>query len=290
MASKRSNSDSPAWYHRTTGAAGAIWHASGTKGGRLTWTCGGIAAGILALAFFVPVLSRQVETPVDEVQVVFDRVPQWAGPSIVDHLGALALTHLQGTTLSRPDLASAHHALLNSGFFEAVTQVRRTGANQVTIDAVLVAPLAQIQDRHGMAMIDANGHLMPRGCGVSGDIHMVTIVNPRYSRPARPREVWSGGDLAAAIGVLGQIAHAPWIDQVKDIDLSRYAASGDLVLITDNGSRIVWGSAPGSEKAMESLLDRKIKRLDQLHRISGRIDQYHTGEIDITDASVVVKR
>jgi hypothetical protein len=290
MASKRSNSDSPSWHHRITGAATGLWHASGTKGGRVAWTCGGIAAGVLALALFVPVLSRQVDKPVDEVQISFDRVPQWAGPSIVDHLGNLALAHLEGTTLSRPALASAHHALLNSGFFESVQQVRRTGMDQVTIEAVLVAPLAQIQDRHGTAMIDANGHLMPRGCGVSGDIHMVTIVNPRYSRPARPREVWSGGDLAAAIGVLGQIADAPWIDQVKDIDLSRYAASGNLVLITDNGSRIVWGSAPGNEKAMESLLDRKIKRLDHLHRTSGRIDQYHSGEIDITDASVVVKR
>ena len=41
---------------------------------------------------------------------------------------------------------------------------------------------------------------------------------------------------------------------------------------------------------MESLLDRKIARLDRLHRLSGRIDQYHPGEIDITDASLVVKR
>ena len=66
--------------------------------------------------------------------------------------------------------------------------------------------------------------------------------------------------------------------------------NGTLVLVTDTGSRIIWGSAPGQETPLEALWERKLVRLDHLFSASGRVDQHHSGEIDLTDASVVVRR
>ncbi|MCH2132999.1 MAG: hypothetical protein MK116_04530 [Phycisphaerales bacterium] len=293
MASRRSNSRStatPRWHRRLLSASGGMWQWSRTRTGRTTWTAVGVLALLLATVAVIPTLSRRVERPVDQVEVRFSSLPGWAGPSLLDHVTSLAESRLNGTTLARGDLQAVHQDLLDSGFFEVVSQVRRSGTDEITVDATLVTPMAKVRDRHGTALIDTAGNLMPPGCGVSGDVHVVTITNPRYSRPTRPRQTWTGGDVAAAIRVLKQISGAAWIDQVEAIDLTKYAASGSLVLVTDNGSRIVWGSAPGAEKAMESLQEWKIERLDELHRLSGRIDQYHSGEIDITDASVVIKR
>ena len=250
----------------------------------------GILAAVIGFMALIPAMARRVDKPVDSVTVTFNQVPHWAAPTIVDHLCALAGGQLTGTTLSRADLQATRTELIESGFFDDVMQVRRVGPSEVVVQATLVTPLAKVRDEKGLTLIDTHGRLMPPGCGVAGDVHVVTIENPRYGRPKHPGDIWSGGDLAAALRVLHHISDSPWITQVRAIDLSRYPANGNLVLISDNASRIVWGSAPGNEKAMESLLDRKIARLDRLYRISGRIDQYHTGEIDITDASLVVKR
>ena len=261
-----------------------------TPAGRRGWMGFGIAAAMITFIAFIPAIGRRVEQPVDQVEVRFEHPPLWAGPSLMEHLRSVGESQLQGTSLSRADLEATRQRLLDSGFFQEVTQVRRSGRQEVTIDATLVTPMARVRDRHGTTLIDHAARVLPAGCGVSGDVHVVTIINPRYSRPTHPRETWSGGDLTAAMRVLDHIQQAEWIQQVEAIDLSRYPATGSLVLITDNGSRVIWGSAPGDERAMESLLERKVARLDRLYQISGRIDQYHPGEVDITDASVVVKR
>lgn len=293
MVSHRSNSRAtgdPRWLDRCLSAPGWLWRWSITPAGRNSWMGIGIAAALITFIALIPAIGRRVEQPVERVDIRFEHTPPWAGPSLMEHLQALGEAKLQGTSLSRADLEATRAVLLHSGFFHEVAQVRRSGTHEITIDATLVTPMAGVRDRHGMTLIDHTGRVLPPGCGVAGGVHVVTIINPRYSRPAQPRDTWSGGDLAAAMRVLDHIHDADWIEQVEAIDLSRYPAAGSLVLITDNGSRIIWGSAPGDERAMESLLERKVARLDRLYRISGRIDQYHPGEIDITDASVVVKR
>ncbi|MAT80565.1 MAG: hypothetical protein CMJ29_02835 [Phycisphaerae bacterium] len=267
-----------------------LWTWSRTSAGRSTWLGIGVTAAVITFICFIPAMGRRVEKPVEHVTVRFEHPPIWAGPSLLDHLQSLGESQLQGTSLSRADLEATRDQLLSSGFFHEILQVRRSGQNEVTVDATLVTPMARVRDRHGTTLIDQTARVLPPGCGVSGDVHVVTIINPRYSRPTSPGDTWNGGDLSAAMRVLDHIQQAHWIHQVQAIDLSRYPATGSLVLITDNGSRVIWGSAPGDEKAMESLLDRKVARLDRLYQISGRIDQYHPGEIDITDASVVVKR
>ena len=110
-------------------------------------------------------------------------------------------------------------------------------------------------------------------------------------QPAR-RWSWTpaGHRCRCALSVLELLEQQNWSDQISAIDLMHYEHSGNVILITDTQSRIIWGSAPGEEDALEALADRKLERLTWLHEHHGRIDQHHRGEIDVTDSSVVTKR
>ena len=164
MASRRSNKTNGRisnWKRALTTAPGAIREWSTTRAGRYTWLTTGALAAIICFTALIPVLARRVETPVETVTVTFSQVPHWAAPTIVDHLCELAGTQLTGTTLSRADLQATREELLESGFFNDVAQVRRSGPSEVVIEASLVTPLARVRDDRGQALIDTHGRLMP---------------------------------------------------------------------------------------------------------------------------------
>ena len=120
--------------------------------------------------------------------------------------------------------------------------------------------------------------------------NLIAIRNPTYDRPDNGRGYWPGTDVTAALSVLALLEQQEWSDQISAIDLMRHEQHGELVLITDTQSRIIWGSPPGEEAALEALAARKIERLAWLNEHHGRIDQHHRGVIDVTDSSVVTKR
>ena len=116
---------------------------------------------------------------------------------------------------------------------------------EVVIEASLVTPLARVRDDRGQALIDTHGRLMPPAA-VAGNVHVVD--NRRIRDMVDPTDQATSG--AAAIWlprlrVLHHISDAAWITRVEAIDLSRYPANGNLVLISDNASRIVWGVRTG---------------------------------------------
>ena len=256
------------------------------------WVCGLalLGTGIATAGWLTSTLHNHVHQPIDEVTIRFIDSPVWVGDSLHDHLAATAAPWLLGTQLHHADLAQTRTALLESGCFSSVRQVRRVGPHIVEIEADFLRPRATIVDRDGPLLIDATGHVLPSGFHVQADATLISIRNPAYDRPAEGRGHWPGTDVTAALSVLDLLAQQEWIEQIMAIDLVQYEQHGRLVLVTDTQSRIIWGSAPGEEAALEALADKKIERLTWLHAHHGRIDQHHRGVIDVTDSSVVTKR
>jgi len=249
-----------------------------------------IASGT-ALAF-VPTM-RQATTGVPAThEVHFHGAPSWAGDTLLQHLAeaALGADTTNGACVDRGALCAIRETLDETGWFASVDQVRRSSTGALIVQATFLAPTAIVEDRYGEAIVDAQGRLLPEGCRLSSDAHVIRIVNPRRHRPVRARRAWESEDVHAALLLLNHIRDEDWINQIHSIDLSDGVRNGHLVLVTDRQSRIVWGSSPGTETPLEAIAERKLVRLDHLFRNSGRVDQHHTGEIDLTDASVVVRR
>jgi hypothetical protein len=188
------------------------------------------------------------------------------------------------------DLINAREALIGSGCFSEVQQVRRIGVTTVEIDATFLEPRARVIDKSGSRFIDHAGIVLPRGYRVDTTRHLVDLIEPTYGWPAGSANRWQGEDVASSLLLLNTLTNQPWFTQITAIDLNDFESNRQLVLITDTGSRIVWGSPPGRETALEALSHQKIERLTWLHTHHGRIDQHHRGEIDVTDSSIVTKR
>ena len=80
----------------------------------------------------------------------------------------------------------------------------------------------------------------------------------------------TGGQATSATG--STLCQRPVARQISGVDLSDFLKNGKLTLITDRGTRIVWGSAIGDSVPGEVKVERKIARLEQNLKEFGRID------------------
>jgi hypothetical protein len=77
-------------------------------------------------------------------------------------------------------------------------------------------------------------------------------------------EVWSGGDVEAAIELLALLRQSPAWTHVAGIDASRYVRSQMLTILTTTGAKVVWGSAPGERPTGQVDHETRLARFEAL--------------------------
>jgi hypothetical protein len=225
------------------------------------------------------------------IEVRFLDPPQWFNGDLADHLIQTAEMNLGGNPMIRDDLIACRQALLDSGWFESVKQVRRVRPDLVEIDAQFARPYTVIRDKDGDHLVDVIGRLLPLKYAIGAKTNFIAITGAHFDRPQTCGTQWEGTDVIAGIRLLHLIEQQQWMNQVTEVDVSGWVRGEPMKLRTDNGTTIVWGGAPGEEPALEVLADNKIKRLDFLFAKYGRIDAGENGgELDITNEKAVVTR
>jgi len=209
--------------------------------------------------------------------VVFEGRPAWVQGDLLALLDLTARENLGDDPLRQDDLVRARAALLDTGWFDAIDQVRRVRADLVTITASFVRPAAVVRDADGDHLVDAHGKLLPRTFPPGGAAAQLVITGAHFTRPQRPGVQWDGADVSAALRLLRLLEGKPWRSQIASVDVSRYLEEGELVLVTDIGAQIIWGSAPGDETALEVTADTKLAYLAKAYEDFDRIDTGHRG-------------
>lgn len=289
---RATDSNSPGWRQRigriaSIGASVAVF--------------GGLAWG---LTFGVPVLEERLmlRAHAVPVRVVFDWPPlgglstpatpgsvepaTWLPLAVRDELMATAHAAIERTAdpLSPDGLRLVAQTLADTGWFEAITAVRRDrskdGARVLRIEAQWRRPAAVVRLGELDYLVSWSGQIMPVAYprGTSGQVAIVgasqqpTRVDGRVAHG----QVWPGRDISAALEVLSVVRPQRWIDQVEAIDVSAYASSRQLALLTTWGNRVVWGGAPSDHVPGEVSAAVKLARLEALaRRFGGRIDAGH---------------
>ena len=249
-------------------------------------TCGLVTAWVLG----VPRLEAYAaeHRSVADVQVRLLDLAPWVGPALESSLAETAARHIGPDPFRRTDLVDAREALLDTGWFVSVDQVRRVGPQLVEVTAVAAEPFAVVHDPVGRRhhLVDGEGRLLPRTFQSAEQTGYIAITGVMYDRPAHPGMMWPGNDVTAALELVALIIGKPWQSQVARIDVARHWKDGSIRMITDRGCTITWGRAPGDEAGGDVPALQKLSYLDYHH------DQYgHIGrgldELDITGDVVV---
>ncbi|MHC4786939.1 MAG: hypothetical protein ACYTE6_13380 [Planctomycetota bacterium] len=224
-----------------------------------------------------------------EVEVRYVDPPSWLDGDLEASLVLTAEEHIDPDPQNRQGLVVVRQALLATGWFNEIAQVRRVDRGLVEIDARFAQPFAVIRHLAAAAdhLVDSRGRLLPRAFPVGQAEHFTTIVGAGFDRPSRPGEHWPGTDVTAALKVLHLIHDRPWRGQVAEIDVASYLREASISLVTDRGCVIRWGRAPGDELGGEVSAEQKLSYLDYHQEHYGHIDRGFLQEIDITGDVVI---
>lgn len=246
----------------------------------LTLMCGGLVAGVL---FGTRALERRAAEALDpgdvrlaiEWPVAAGGEGTWMPRACSEALEALAhdAAGPSSDLLDHEQLHRVATALSQSGWYSKTPLVTREQGGMIRVSGEWRIPAANVRYRGDDFLISWDGNPMPPGAQASNWIFDPAIGPPRdgagerdYQRP------WAGEDIAASLELLGKIASEPWVKQVQGVDASQFSSKGQLILITDQNTKVVWGGRPSKPALGEVSTAQKLEHLRQLVRDTKRID------------------
>lgn len=138
-----------------------------------------------------------------------------------------------------------------SGWFDGTPRVERMPDGTIRVIGQWRLPRAWIRHGEHDYLIDAEGRLMPMSVPIASPEPVRTpVVNPGASPPRLPdgrpdfSRVWASERVWEAIALIDLLREKPYFGQVGAIDLGGRASTTGLVIETDRGSRIIWGTGP----------------------------------------------
>lgn len=247
------------------------------------WACAATAV-LWAFGWWIPGLRSSAAAAAHEgrIEVSFTGAPRWMAANDLLPLQELVLREAGRASYDRTGCVQAREALLSTGWFTDVAQVRRTGSGNLEVDATFAVPFALVSDSAGEHLVDERGRLLPRSYLAGTAPAFPRVVGVSAARPPKPGLPWSGADLAAGLDLARMVEAQRWRGQVTGIDVSGFKDRHTLDLLTDTGCRIVWGRAPGEEASAEVPAIQKLEYLRMLHESCGRVDAGCKERLDLS--------
>lgn len=223
------------------------------------------------------------------VEIVFRELPPWMQGDELERLSCIVTESISDDPLDRAGLVHARERLLATGWFESIAQLRRREMDRIEVVGAFVTPAALVRRGERDHLIDADARLLPRSWPAGQGPALGVIVGASSDLPRHPGETWAGADLSAALAVLAVVDRQPWAAQIEAIDLFGFGADRSVRMLTNRGTAIRWGRAPGEERAAEVPAAMKLDYLMLHYRKYGHIDGGLSGEVDVSQDVAVVR-
>jgi hypothetical protein len=218
---------------------------------------GQVKSGPVRVEFNWPPLAGQPATLPD------GKPNTWLSEPFRRQLVMLAQTVLSENPFDRSSLERCHLALMDSGWFRQIKLIHRSNDGVVRVEGDWRAPAAVVRFEDVDYLVSADGERLPVEYKPDAS-RMRVVTNPYKGPPERFGEKWIGGDVQAALKLLAHLQTTGAYAQVTGVDAGQYVASKKLVILTDQGNRVVWGAAPGEFAASEPATEVKMKWLTLL--------------------------
>ncbi|MEO0512330.1 MAG: hypothetical protein AAF108_05475 [Planctomycetota bacterium] len=178
-------------------------------------------------------------------------------------------------------LAEISHALIDSGWVGSVPSVRRGRSNTIEVRADWLLPAAVVRSGAFDYLISTDARPLPVHYQQGTTQHIAVVGTPAADDAEALWRVRTGvpqpinePSLIEGLGVLEVLRTNTGADQIVAIDVSS-RPRGPVELVTEYGTRIVWGSPPNTPSPGEVSTEQKLERLAyfaQSHDYGLRID------------------
>jgi len=175
-----------------------------------------------------------------------------------------------GKALSSEPLQEAVRTLQLSGWVDGTPVARWTSDGYIDIDAVWRVPCAVVRVGTREMLIDWNRRVLPLDYAIDQS-NQRYFINVDAPLPTIGQQ-WVGTDIEDGIALLRELRSNQLLDQVDGFDLGIGGESGTITIITNRGTRVVWGAGPGRERPGEQPASVKIERLRQIYQRAGLLD------------------
>lgn len=182
-------------------------------------------------------------------------------------LTELVRSELTPDPLDRDALQRAAERLKATGWVAELRSMRREpGSSSVRISALWRAPVALVRFKDRDHLVAAGGELLPISYP-AGSVSTLRVITGVFTGPPDAYgEPWSGGDVQAALALLAYLQPTETFSQVTGIDVALYVKHKKLAIVTDQNTRVIWGSAPNEWKPGEPSTQQKLAWLINLRR------------------------
>lgn len=240
--------------------------------------------GVEVLIEWPPATAQTVEEEASEQEHVVSGPATWLPATFRNHLYALAVQAAgEGESAYEPRaLRRVAEVMGESGWFRGTPRVSRERGGRIVVRGRWRWPLAVVEHRGSSYVLAADGGVLPvRYVEDMPDEVRRVIRNPESGPSIRGdgrvdmRRPWPGEDVHAGLELIALLAREPFWSQVAGVDVGEFLAHDRLVILTDRGSRVVWGGEPGSYHPGEPPDEDKLARLRHLYesqRFGRRID------------------
>ncbi len=212
------------------------------------------------------ILSMQSAT----IEIAWPMLPDaeqtWMGEALRETITLDIEAQLAGRPLDARALADVGKMLEDSGWFDSKPNIARSGDASIGITGIWREPACVVRSGGRDYALDWQRRPFPieYATGTSG---MRVIIGAASSPPVNSGGVlnvmdpWPGDDVAAGLALLAPLLGEPFAVQVAGIDVSGYFTQGQLAIVTDRDTRVVWGGRYGEFIPGEATTEQKLGRL-----------------------------
>jgi hypothetical protein len=238
---------------------------------------------------WLPDLDGRSEFRVRSADIATNELPQSVPDDLVQQVIDLAGLPEELSLLDDGVTAKVADAFQLHPWVAEVLAVTKSAPARLTVDLRFRRPAAMVEVQQGVYPVDADGHLLPPADFSVADTKRFPLVRNVQTTPLGPAGANWGDVNVSAAARLAEALLPHWRElNLSAIHVPRQTTAtviGDdlqFELLTNSGSRILWGRMPGTDHPGELTAEQKISRLNKYLSDFGGFDQPHGPyEIDI---------
>lgn len=218
----------------------------------------------------LPSLAKRAEYRLAFHQIRISPAPSGSVPdNLVDQVARFRDTPADLSILDEKLASDIARTFQRHPWVHKVVQVRKSYPAAVTVELEYRRPVAMVQYAGHRIPIDVDGVVLPGADFSAADATKYLLIQNVTSAPGtEPGMTWNDAGLLAAArlaNLLGEHWKSLKLEAIfipSNVALQTDVNDVPLELVTDGGSRVIWGRPPGNDHPGELEVSQKIRRLE----------------------------